>query len=227
LPDDDAGALELDADLHSSGDTPRAIAAGLNGHLGLALVNGAVDNRLLAYSLDQLLHNAKLPAAVGGMTGHSDVRCFAFRADASHGVVAVRAFMLDMTRVRLTGAGTINLGDETLELRLRPLVKIAGSGVVIPVHIDGSMLSPRTQTDTSAAAANTAAGLATKFASRAGPLAPLLGTLEGERLLGTADSGDCGPSLALARSGRAAPPPAPPKQEKGLSGRDLLRGLLR
>ena len=226
LPDDDAGALEIDADLHSSGDTPRAIAAGLNGHLGLALVNGAVDNRLLAYSLDELLHDAKLPAAIGGMTGHSDVRCFAVRADADHGIATLRAFMLDMTHVRVTGAGTINLADETLALRLRPLIKVAGSGVVIPVRVDGPILAPRTQSESSNATPETA-GVATKFASRAGPLAPLLGALEGERLLRTSDTGDCDPALALARGERPASPPAPPKREKGLSGRDLLRGLLR
>lgn len=227
LPDDDTGALEVDADLHSSGDTPRAIAIGLNGRLGLALVNGTVDNQLLAYSLDELLHNAKLPASIGGATGHSDVRCFAFRADANHGVATVRAFMLDMTHVRVSGAGTINLPDERLDLRLRPLVKVAGAGVVIPVRIDGPILTPRTQSDTSTAAAETTAGLASKFASRAGPLTPLLGPLGGDRPSGTADNGDCGPALAVARGGRPAVPPAPPKQEKGLSGRNLLRGLLR
>lgn len=226
LPDDDTGALEVDADLHSSGDTPRTIAAGLTGHLGLALVNGTVDNRLLAYSLDELLHDAKLPTTIGGATGHSDVRCFAFRADANHGIATMRAFVLDMTHFRVTGAGTINFADETLELRLRPLVKVGGSGVAIPVRIDGPMLAPRTQTDPSAAG-ETRAGLATRLASRAGPLAPLLGAVEGDRLLGTADTGDCSPALALARGGRPALLPAPPKQEKGLSGRDLLRRLLR
>ena len=227
LPDDDTGALEVDADLHSAGDTPRAIAAGLNGHLGLALVNGTVDNRLLAYSLDELLHKAKLTAAIGGATGHSDVRCFAFRADVNHGIATMRAFMLDLTHIRVTGAGTINFVDETLELRLRPLVKIAGSGVAIPVHIDGPLLAPRTQSDTSTTAAETTAGLATRFASRARPLTPFLGALEDERLSGTPDTGDCGPVLALARGGRPASLPALPKQEKGLSGRNLLRGLLR
>jgi AsmA protein len=226
LPGDDAGALEVNADLHSSGDTPHAIAAGLNGYLGLALVNGAVDNRLLARSLDELLRDAKLPVAIGGTTGHSDVRCFALRADANHGIATLRAFMLDMTHIRVTGIGTVDFGGETIDLRLRPLIKVAGSGIVVPVHVVGFLSAPHTQTDTSAAT-ESAAGLVTKFASRSGPFAPLLGALEGQRLLGGADTGDCGPALALARGGRQAPLPAPPKQEKGLSGRDLLKSLLR
>ena len=47
LPDDAAGSAEIDADLHGTGDTPQALAAGFGGRLGLAMTDGELDNRLL------------------------------------------------------------------------------------------------------------------------------------------------------------------------------------
>jgi len=229
LPDDDAGMLEVDADLSSNGATPHAIAAGLNGRLGLALVGGAVDNRLLAGTLDRVLHDAKLPAAIPGLdpgtggSGHSDVRCFALRLDANHGVANIRALMLDMTRFRLSGGGSIDFSDEALALRLRPLLKLAGSGVAVPLRVNGTLLAPRAEPEPSAAAA----GAAAKLGGRGRGLAAIAGALAGERGSRAADTGDCAPALALARNGAPGPMPPPPKAEKGLSTRDLLRGLLR
>ncbi len=41
------GMLEVDADLAGHGATTRALAASLSGHLGLAMVNAAMDNAAL------------------------------------------------------------------------------------------------------------------------------------------------------------------------------------
>lgn len=230
LPDDDSGALEIDADLKSAGDNPHAIAAGLNGHLGLAMMNGTVDNRLLGYSLDKFMHNAHLPAPIGANGGHSDVRCFAMRADATRGAVALRAFVLDMTHVHLSSEGTINLGDETLALRTRPMLKLAGNSVVVPVRIDGPIAAPHAETDQAAAAA--AVSMVPKLA------APLLGALPGGQPAG-ADQTNCDAALAMVHGGgtaaaaapvappSASPPPPPPRPERKLSGRELMRRLLR
>ncbi|MBV9756990.1 MAG: AsmA family protein [Alphaproteobacteria bacterium] len=226
LPGDASGALELDADLKSAGDTPHAIAAGVNGHLGIALVDGAVDNRVLAAAVEPLLRNAKLPDAVVGNGGRSDVRCLALRADATRGAVALRALMLDMAHFRLAGGGNLNLADETLALRLRPLLKLGGSGVTVPVQLDGPWLAPRTsmQPDTAAAAVAPAI-LPNKLARRLGPLAALAGPSESQRLRAAADSGDCGAALALARDGRPGAVPGPPSSEQSApdSHADLTR----
>lgn len=226
LPDDASGALQVDADLKSSGDTPHAIAAGLTGHLGLALENGAVDNRLLAASVGSLLRDAKLPGSIGGKSGHSDVRCFAVRADANRGVVGLRTFALDMTHFHLTGEGTLNFADETLALRSRPMLKLAGTGVVVPVRIDGSMLAPRAQADSATAAA--ASAIASQAGGQSGSGA--------DQPSGAADAPNCAAALALARgdnpaqSAALAAPPAPrpaPRPSRKLSGRELLRRLVR
>lgn len=224
LPDDASGALDIDADLKSAGDSPHALAAGVNGHLGLALVDGSVDNRLIAASVEPLLHDVKLPGAIIGNGGHSDVRCLALRADASRGAVALRAFMLDLNHFRLAAGGNVNLADETLALRLRPLLKLAGTGVTVPVQLDGPWLAPRTSMQPeSAAAAVTAGLLPNKLARRLGPLAALTGSMENHRLRAAADSGDCSAALTLARDGRPGPMPTSSTESVPGSHADLAR----
>lgn len=228
LPDDDTGQLEIDADLKSFGDTPRALASQLSGYLGLAMVNGSIDNRLLAAPLNALLHHAKLPSAVGGKSGHSDIRCFAMRADANRGDVSLRALVLNMTHFHVSATGDINLGDEMLALRSRPMLKFAGGGVVVPVRISGRLSDPRVDPDPDAAAA--AAALAPKLA---------LHILGGGATV-AADPTNCDAALALARGApelALEPPPVPAavvshprhesRRERKLTGRNLLRRLFR
>ncbi|MBV9783288.1 MAG: AsmA family protein, partial [Acidisphaera sp.] len=208
LPGEATGSLAVDADLHGAGETLHRIAARLDGHLGLSMVNGSVDNRLLDALFGALVRSGQLPPGLLGKDGRSDVRCLAARLDASHGVVAARALLLDSTRFRAAASGLVNLDDEALALRLRPFVKVGGSGLVVPLRVGGTLAAPLLELDPSAAE-----GTAT---------APPPGHGPGDALLGAAETGDCAPALALARDGRPGPTPAPEKPAKGA---DLLRGL--
>ena len=60
LPGYAAGRMEVYADLHGAGDTPHAIAAGLDGSLGLAMQNGTIDTQLLERLLGPMLQRANL-----------------------------------------------------------------------------------------------------------------------------------------------------------------------
>jgi uncharacterized protein involved in outer membrane biogenesis len=231
LPANDSGALEVDADLHGTGTTPHELAAGLDGHLGLALVNGAVDNRLVEATLGDAIRAAKLPVDMGGGGGgRTEVRCFALRLDAQNGTAAMRAFMLDTTRLRITGAGAINLGNESLALRLRPMARLGSTGVVVPLLLRGTLRQPAVTVDPSGAA-QSVGGLLGQLAPQSSAIGQFVAG--GEQLLGGTESGDCGPALAAARNGRAGPvPPAAPApsaagKPKMPEPRDLLRGLLR
>ena len=55
LPSDASGSLEVDATLNGAGDSLHVIAAGLNGTLGLAMVNGEIDNSPLNRLLGPIL----------------------------------------------------------------------------------------------------------------------------------------------------------------------------
>jgi uncharacterized protein involved in outer membrane biogenesis len=198
LPDDATGTIEVAADLSAAGRSPHAIAASLSGKLGLAMTDGEIDNRLLATLVD-MLRVAKIPAEMFGATGsRTKLRCFATRLDAQRGVAAVSAFVLDTGRALVQGGGVLNLGDEVLGLRLRPLVRTGGGGVVLPVRVAGPMRQPNVALDSGGALEGVAGNLAGNIAGLSrNPLAALSQALAGER------GGDsCGPALAAARAAR-------------------------
>ncbi len=177
MPADASGTVMLDTDLHGTGDTLRALAGTASGRFGLAMVNGQVDNALVTTLFGKVLSSAHLPAELAGKT---DVRCFALRMDATNGAASLSAFTLDTSRLGLTGSGTIDLGDEALALELRPVLRLGGNGIAVPVRITGTLAAPE-------------AALASMGGGRVGAVIGALGAA------GQAE--DCGPALALARNG--------------------------
>ena len=159
-PDIVSGNLEVYADLHGAGETPHAIAASLDGTLGVVLANGSVDNRLLSGLIGPLLEKANIPNVLN-RGGVSDIRCFAARMEAQHGVATFRTLALSSSLLTIDGGGSVNLGDETLALHLRPQARFGGTGLIIPLRVTGAIRSPAVALDpigTAEANAGTVAG---------------------------------------------------------------------
>jgi AsmA protein len=196
LPRAATGTAELQADLTGTGDTPHALAATLNGWAGLAIQDGHLDERLV----DQWLAQLRPLRIDGGET--ADLRCFAARVDLKDGIATVRPLALNTAALILDGSGEADLGHETLALRLRPRMKIAGTGAAVPLRVSGTFAAPAVKVDLSPA------GLGE------GMLAGLI--LGGKDVMGAAGGGDpCPAALARARDAPAPPasgvgkPPAP------------------
>lgn len=195
------GALQVDAQLSGTGDTPRALAASLTGHLGVTMVNGTITDTMISALFADALNTAGVP--MGG--GSSDVRCLAVRSDFYHGAGRVRALSLDTSRLSVDGDGVFDLGAETLTMHLRPIVRIGGTGVAAPVEVTGpfSALKPTLEPMT-----NGRVGIA-------------IGSPQ------PSDEG-CVAQLALARGGMPGPMPslaAPVPGVKRKKPIDLLQGL--
>jgi AsmA protein len=215
LPSNASGALEVDANLSGAGDSLHAIAAGLDGTLGLALVNGVIDNAALNNLLGPVLTSASLPLSlinpgriIGGTTA---LRCFAARLDARGGAATFRALYLDSARVKVSGSGTVNLADETLALRLQPLARLADTGITVPLIIGGTIEHPKARIDAANSAQANIMGLAQSAQNLAEvPLGAISGALGGpDRLSNGGDA--CASQLAIARGGPGGPQPnAPP-----------------
>ncbi len=198
-PESMAGQVDADVQLKGAGGSIRALAASLDGHLGLAMVDGELDNAWMAGLLGAALRG--LPVESGGQ---SAVRCLALRFDAVGGQAAARAMLLDASRLHLEGEGGLNLADETLDLRLRTLVRLGSTWLAAPVHLAGPWRAPRPQV---------AAG-------------------RGGLVIGATPGPDaCPAQLAVARDGQAGPMPAagsaPTEAPRGVKPADLLRSLLR
>ncbi len=195
-----AGTLDLDIALQGKGASPRALAATLDGHAGVALVDGEFDLGGIMAALGDALPKG-LPMTPGG---RSHVRCLALRVDAAAGQAALRTLLLDSARLHLEGEGTVNLADEMLDLHLRPQVRLGFGGVSVPVHVSGPVRAPRTQAEIKG------------------------GTGRPGLLIGAPPPPDeCAARLAEARGGRAGPLPAGAPDAPRPKPADLFRNLFR
>jgi uncharacterized protein involved in outer membrane biogenesis len=213
-PDGVIGTLEVRADLRGTGTTPHALVAGLDGTVGLALANGEIDNRLLVMLLSRIAPEAGF-LSFAGQPPRSALRCVALRADIAHGVADLHALLLDTVPLRLTGAGTVDLGQETLSLHLQPLARVGGSGLSMPVDVRGSFRAPRAAIDAKGAG-QSLGGI-------------VIGALGADRLIaGAGQSDGCAEQLQLARFGAAGPVPAAlPTQQLGKQAPNSVNNLLK
>jgi uncharacterized protein involved in outer membrane biogenesis len=211
-PDGVRGNLEVRADLHGAGTTPHALVSGLDGTFGVALANGEIDNRLLVALLSRVAPEAGLLDLAGKAT-RSSLRCIALRGDVAHGVVDLKALLLDTVPLRLTGGGSVDLGAETLALHLLPLVRVGASGMSMPVNVQGSFRAPKAAID----------------ASGKGFGGIIMGALGADRMIaGSGQADGCAEQLQLARFGEAGPlPPALPGQEAGKPAPSPLNSILK
>jgi AsmA protein len=196
--------MQLDAQLSGVGQTVPALEASLDGHLGLAMVNGKVDDSLVQGLLGAALNTAGVPS----LGGDSQVRCFALRVDFRHGQGDVRAFAVDTSRLTLDGDGRIDLEAATADLHLRPRVRLGPTEVSAPVSLRGSFGQMRASLD------------------------PVLGGGRYGLTIGSSQGGgsDCAGKLTLARGGMSGPIPvaAETPPDPGFvirKPKDLLKGL--
>jgi len=196
-----SGQLQVDAQLTAAGASAHELAAGLDGHLGISLVNGTVSDALLQAALGAALSRAGVPPLGGDVA----VRCFASRTNFTHGSGNVQVLALDTPQMTVDGDGTIDLAPETVTLHLRPVVRVGSTQVAAPVSLSGS------------------------FGDLHAALDPALGGRVGISIGGPPPTGDpCAAKLATARGGMPGPMPvAVHTQGPGPIRKptDLLRGL--
>lgn len=132
------GDLEIDADLTAEGDTVRALADTLTGRLGLSIVEGNIDSRLLLDPLSGVMGAARVPTNLMTIAGTlARLRCFAARADAERGRVTIAGLLLESGRIAVQGGGGIDLAGEQMMLKLRSSIRGAGQGVLVASRVEG------------------------------------------------------------------------------------------
>jgi AsmA protein len=227
------GTGELEADLRGAGAGLRAVAASLDGHLGLAVLDATLEPALIRPV--QAALRARVPVPLD-LPERLPVECVALRADATDGVVRIGTLLVDAPAAKVAGTGTVRLADEAIAMRLLHDVRAADTSIRIEADLGGTLAQPAYR---GVNVANLAGALAGRVG---GDLGQVLGALGGAAAQPD-PLPDCGPALAAARGGREgrvpAPRPAPsaspaapaPTQDPaaqlpGPAG-DLLRGLLR
>ncbi len=184
------GSLNVQADLHGAGMTPHAIASTLDGSFSVTMGKGTIDNRLLGSTLASVLREINMLDLVG-RGGTSQVECFVANATVSHGVAAFHPLAFASSLLTMDGSGSVNLGNETLDLRVRPQGRVAGTQIVVPMRISGPWRSPATAPDAAAAVTQNAGSVAGAVLGQTTPLGAIAGALGGKQLLGGSEAG-CG-----------------------------------
>ncbi len=138
------GAVDVDVSLQGEGGTGHALAATAAGHFAVALTQGQIDGWTLRLLAGGLIAGPALPAQFLKQTA---VRCLAIRADVAGGEAVFRTLVLDTQPLKLTGNGLIDLGAETIDVRLHVLTALGGAGVALPIHLDGAWQAPRVRSE--------------------------------------------------------------------------------
>lgn len=220
-----SGNLEVSANLTGTGDSPHAIAASLDGSLGIAMAGGTIDNRLLGSLLGKVMETLNALDMVG-KGGTSTVKCFALRMQARHGIAAINPLALSSSLLTMTGVGTINLGAETVSMALRPQARVAGTGLVIPIAVSGPIRDPSVKVNDLRAAEANAGTVAGALIGDATGLGIVGGLLGGENLFSGGTTDVCPSALAAAR-GQRVPEAAKAEKPSITNPGALLKNLFR
>jgi hypothetical protein len=166
-----------------------------------------VDNRLLGSTLGSVLREINLLDLVG-RGGSSEIQCFVANAAVNRGVATFRSLAFASSLLTMEGGGSVNLGTETLDLRVRPQARVAGTGIVVPLKITGSWRSPATMPDPTAMVTQNAGTVAGALLGQTNPLGAIAGALGGKQIAGGSAAG-CGSPHTT--GGPAAPVQQAPK----------------
>jgi uncharacterized protein involved in outer membrane biogenesis len=141
-----AGTFGGQARLEIKGNSIRDMAAAANGDLAVIMDGGQI-NALVIEALGLDVGEILAVLAADTEEKESDmvpIQCFVSRFDVQDGVMTTRALVLETSDSTVTGSGTIDLGKETLDLRLLadpkdPSVLTAST----PVAIKGTFRHPK------------------------------------------------------------------------------------
>jgi uncharacterized protein involved in outer membrane biogenesis len=190
------GTLEARANLTGAGDTAHRAAAAANGRVSIAMPKGVMRK-----SFAELMGVNVVPGLIGLLSKdpkQTDLRCMVADFDVRNGVMSTRRLVLDTGVVLATGSGTVNLGQEAVNLRIEGHTKKPRIvRVIAPIDVRGSLVKPRLEVEKGKAIAQ--AGIAVGLGVLLSPLAAILPFLAP----GGAHDANCAALLAEARSAGA------------------------
>jgi hypothetical protein len=163
------GALVGRAKLTAAGNSVHKAAAASNGEVMLVAPNGEIRKafaELLGVNVIKGL----------GLLNKKDttpVRCAVARFGTKNGVMTADNIVFDTGPVLVTGKGTVNLGTERMDLKIRGHdKKFRLVRVMLPIKATGPLMAPKMGVEPGAAIAQGAAGLS--LGSLLSPLAAIL-----------------------------------------------------
>jgi uncharacterized protein involved in outer membrane biogenesis len=188
-----AGMVEGRAKLHGSGLSVHDALGTSDGTVAVAIPNG--EMRKAFAELLGINVASGLGLLLSGDDSKTDIRCSVADFHARNGVLALDTMVFDTGPVLATGKGTVDLRNETLDIRLEghpkkpELIRL-----MAPITLTGKLRSPQVGIEAGKAIAQ--AGIAGVLATFLSPLAAVLPFLSP----GLAKDANCGQLIAQARA---------------------------
>lgn len=180
------------AKLEGSGSSIHDFAANSKGTLSLVVPQGRM--RAAFAELLGINVTAGLGKLLSGDTGTSEIRCAVADFTVSGGTATARTFIIDTTPVLAKGSGAIDLGAETMNLRIDGETKEARLvRLWAPIVIRGPLTAPRIGVDQASVAGQV--GLGAALGALINPLVALLPFVDP----GLAKDANCGALISAAR----------------------------
>jgi uncharacterized protein involved in outer membrane biogenesis len=187
-----SGMLEARAVLTGTGSSVHAAASTANGTFTAVVPSGGMRHSLAEWTGVDVLTALSLNLASDN--SNTRLRCAVASFGAKEGVLAAQQFVIDTDPVRVDGVGTINLRDETLDMRLQGKPKeFQFMRLRAPIVVKGSLAYPVLGLQAGPAVAQGGIGLALGLLN---PLAAILAFIDP----GLAKDANCGPLLAAAKA---------------------------
>jgi len=134
------GTLDLDIDLRGAGASARAIAAGLDGKTEFVSNEGVISNQLLK------VVGVGLSDILGPLMGGEEdakLNCIVSRFNVEQGLATSVAMIFDSEAFTVTGAGTVDLKTERLDLHMDTATRETSiASLAVPFNIGGTLKSP-------------------------------------------------------------------------------------
>jgi len=196
---DVTGNLDAGFDLRGSGNSPRALASGLNGYAEIGRGTGTIDNDLLGAAAAGL---GDILSPMMEDSGKLRLNCLFVRFDIKNGLATSRAIVVDTDAFTLIGGGTIDLKTEQLDLAFDTESKsVSLVSLAVPFNVTGTLAQPTASPD--------AVGVAKGAAKVAGtiimPIPAIIGMI-GESQVGGESKNACVSALETAKGKPAAEP---------------------
>ena len=180
------------ARLEGPGASIHRFAANSKGSISLVVPNG--EMRSAFAELLGVNASAGLLRLLRGDQGRSPIRCAVADFNVSGGVARAQTFVIDTDVVLAKGSGTINLGDETLNLRIDGESKKPRLlRLWTPINVTGPLTQPRIGVDVGQMVAQ--GGLTAILGAVVAPVAALFAFVDP----GLAKDANCGALIAGAR----------------------------
>lgn len=177
-----AGTMSGSINLTSTGNSFSTLMG--NGDGGFRVGMGGGNLSALLVDLAGLEFGNALLSALG-IPDRATIQCFAIDMSLTHGILNTKTFLLDTSEARVLGTGSINLGTESIDYKLKTDSKHFSIGTLpTPIDLGGTFKKPSISPEVGPLAlrAGAAIGLGVLF-----PPAALLPTIQ----FGTGDDDAC------------------------------------